>query len=181
VFRPSCALSIAFLVACLAGVGCGGSTKTIAGSPPAGTASQPGTVAPAGGSSTKTAGSSTTPGSATGGTGSTSTPETQPLTGGSTPGTSRTSTGSTTPSSTTKSKTSVTPSSVQAACEHAIAQKPGISAALKAKAEQICKQAANRVLSRSSTLEREVCMRVVNSSKVSPEVKAQALARCRGL
>jgi hypothetical protein len=179
-FSPARALSIAPLIACMAAVGCGGSTKTIAGSPPG--TSQRITIAPAGGSTTtKTPGTSTTPGSTAGATGSSSAPETQPFTGSSTGSTSKTPTSSQPPTSTTNRKTSASPAAVQAACERAIKQKPGISAALKAQAEQICKQAASRVSLRSSALEREVCEHVVNASKVNAEVKAQALARCKSL
>jgi hypothetical protein len=54
-------------------------------------------------------------------------------------------------------------------------------ASIKAQAKQICKQAAARVLSQSGGVQREVCERVVNSSHLPAEAKAQALARCRSL
>jgi hypothetical protein len=189
--RRALPLPIASLAACAALVGCGGSTKTTAvGAPAATTGSQQLTVAPAGASpTTKSSATSAAPGAA--GTpsttstakGSLSPPESQPLTGGSTGKSPGTSPSPRPPTGTTKPKTpgEAPAAAAQAACERAIAQKPGVLASIKAQAKQICKQAATRVLSQSGGIAREVCERVVNSSHVSAEAKAQALARCRAL
>jgi hypothetical protein len=183
-FRPAPALSIASLVVGLALLGCGGSTKTAAGTPAGAGSSQPGAVAPAGASTTKSSGASPTAGATSTTKGSSSPPESQPFTGGSTgttPGTS--STGSARPATPTKPKKQgeAPISAAQSACERALAQRPGIAASIKDKAQQICKQAASRALSRSGSLEREVCTQIVDSSRVSAEIKAQALARCKSL
>jgi hypothetical protein len=177
ILRPARALSIASLIAGLALLGCGGSTKTSSSTSATHVAS-----APTSSSATSPATSSTPAATTPTSTGSSPSPKTQPSTATSTGSSTATSTlPSVKPGATKTKKTESTAAAALAACEHAIAQKTSISPALKAKAQQICRQVTGRVLSRSSGLEREVCERVVKASKANAEIKAQGLARCKQL
>ena len=66
-----------------------------------------------------------------------------------------------------------------AACKSIITRAPTLSAATKAKVEDICNKAASGDLAGARAAAKEVCAEVINASPIPGPAKAQALAACQ--
>jgi len=66
-----------------------------------------------------------------------------------------------------------------AACKSIITRAPTLSAATKAKVEDICNKAASGDLAGARAAAKEVCAEVINASPIPGPAKTQALAACQ--
>ncbi len=112
---------------------------------------------------------------------SSSTPAPSGAAGGTTSSTPvSTGTTSTAPTSTSSAPTSAAGvAQAVAACKSIITRAPTLSAATKAKVEDICNKAASGDLAGARAAAKEVCAEVINASPIPGPAKAQALVACQ--